>query len=160
MKLAKNRSILLVIAMILVLSLSAGMTFAYFSDHTEAKGDAKISLSGKTEIVEKYDEDQKVVSIKNIGDTDVLVRVAIYAPADTEITYSDSDWIKIGDYYYYKDILEKDATTKSDITASISGPEGVVENFDVVVVNECIPVTYEGDSIYIPDDWAQDFLSN
>jgi len=159
MKLAKNRSILIIIAMALVLSLSVGMTFAYFSDHTAAKGEAIVNLTGKTEIVEKVKDDKKTIVIKNIGNTDVLVRVAVYGPSAMTVT-PESGWTeKKGDFYYYESILQVGKSTSS-ITAYIEGPEGIVENFDVVVINECIPVTYnEDNTVFIPSDWAQDFLS-
>jgi predicted ribosomally synthesized peptide with SipW-like signal peptide len=160
MKTIKNKTFQLVIALVLVLSLSMGMTFAYFSDRTEAKGGATLTLGGKTEIEETVTDKSKEVGIKNIGETDVLVRVGIYGPSTmTEITYSGNDWEKIGDFYYYKHILPAGESAKSNITATIAGPEGVVQNFDVVVVNECVQVTYDDNVIDYPDGWPDNFLS-
>lgn len=160
MKTVKNRKILLVIAMALVLSLSVGMTFAYFSGHTEAKGEAVVHLVGKTEIVEQVDENSKVIVIKNIGNTDVLVRVGVYAPAATEVTPAEGWTQKQGDFYYYEEILPVNGET-SKIDVTIKGPVGEVENFDVVVVNECVPVTYNDDNtVVIPEGWPKGFLSN
>ena len=164
MKTVKNKKILLAIAMALVLSLSVGMTFAYFSGHTAAKGEATVALGGKTEIVEKVSNAEKIIGIKNLEDTDVLVRVGIFGPStmsEEDIKYNENDWVKKNDgFYYYRHILSGKASTESNITAAVRGPEGEVENFDVVVVNECVPVTYQDGSIYIPDDWAKDFLSS
>lgn len=163
MKTVNRKSFLLMIAVALVLSLSVGLAFAYFSDHTEAKGGAKLTLGGKTEIVEKVTDNSKTVGITNIGETDVLVRVGIYGPStmtDADIKYNASDWVKIDGFYYYKHVLEAGKDAKSDITATIKGPEGVVQNFDVVVVNECMQVTYNEDgSIATPSGWPQGFLN-
>lgn len=162
MKTVKNKKILLAIAMALVLSLSVGMTFAYFSGHTAAKGEATVALGGKTEIVEEVSDAGKIIGIKNLKDTDVLVRVGIFGPStmtEEDIDYDGDDWVKKDDgFYYYRHILEGNKSTESNITVEVKGPAGEVENFDVVVVNECVPVTYQDGSIYIPKDWAKDFL--
>ena len=75
-----NKKSLLVIAITLVLSLSVGLTMAYFSDYNAARGGRGIALGGKTELHDDYDASKKTVVIQNTGETDVIVRVAVYAP--------------------------------------------------------------------------------
>lgn len=132
----RNKVYLLVVALVLVLSLSVGLTMAYFSDYTAAKGGLTVTLGGQTEIVEEQNDDNKVIQIKNTGDTDVIVRVAVYGPG--EITYTGSDWTDGGDgYYYYNSILpagENSLTSK--LTAKWTVPEDLGDDYNVVVVQE------------------------
>ena len=103
-KIMNKKSILLAVSMALVLSLSVGVAFAYFSDYTEAKGGAVLSLGGKTEIKEDVNENQKTVTIKNTGETNIVVRVMIVGPTQMTIEPSDG-WEQNGDYYYYNKIV-------------------------------------------------------
>ena len=137
----RSKVYLLVIALVLVLSMTVGLTMAYFSDYTEAKGGIKVALGGETTIHEKQNDDNKVISIKNTGDTDVIVRVAVYGP--TAITYSESaDWEKSGDYVYYKKVLPVGATT-SEIKASWDVPADLGDDYNVVVVQESDQAVYD-----------------
>ena len=142
-----NKKILLVISLMLVLTLSVGLTMAYFSDHTEAKGGRQIALGGQTKINEKQNEDNKVITIENIGDTDVVVRVAVYGPTKIDFSKSD-DWEPDGDYVYYKHVLPAPKDGKksetSEITASWKLPEGFDpgDDFNVVVIQESEQAVY------------------
>ncbi len=134
MKTVKNRSILLVIALALVLSLSVGLTFAYFSDYTQAKGGAVVALGGETKINENPYDDHKDIVIENTGDTDVAVRIAVYGPG--EITYSESaDWVRNGDYMYYTKVLPAGQKT-SQITATWDVPADMDDDYSVVVTHD------------------------
>ena len=151
-----NKKILLVISLMLVLTLSVGLTMAYFSDHTEAKGGKQIALGGQTKINEKQNEDNKVITIENIGDTDVVVRVAVYGPTKIDFSKSD-DWEPDGDYVYYKHVLPAPKDGKksetSEITASWKLPEGFDpgDDFNVVVIQESEQAVYnEGGSVVTP----------
>ena len=116
-----NKKSLLVIAIALVLSLSVGLTMAYFSDYSAARGGKGIALGGKTELQDKYTADQKEVSIFNKGDTDVVVRVSVYAPivfgndGEQTATVSGDNWEIRGKgdtaHYYYKYVLKPGETT-------------------------------------------------
>ena len=155
-----SRKSLLVIAIALVLSLSVGMTFAYFSDHTAAAGAGPVNLGGSTEIVEPVVTDTgKEIQIVNTGDTDVIVRTKVIGPDGTQASGSGWKYDEATDYFYYTRVL-KVGETSSKLKASFSGSKIEVEQFDVLVVNDCVMVTYNADNtIAIPSDWAQDFLS-
>ena len=144
-----NKKILLVISLMLVLTLSVGLTMAYFSDHTEAKGGKQIALGGQTKINEDPYDGYKLITIENIGDTDVVVRVAVYGP--TAITYEPevaADWHRDGDYVYYTKVLPapKDGqkSETSQIKASWTLPEGFDpgDDFNVVVTQESDQAVY------------------
>ena len=156
MKTMIKNKILIVIASVLVLSLSVGFASAYFSDHEAAQGAATIQLGGQTEITEGWEDGIKHVSIENIGETEVIVRVAIYGPNtdDAKLTVAATgDWVDGGDgYYYYKKILQPgksgkpgDATPLKDLTAKVVFKQGtdLGDNFDIVVMQESAQPTYE-----------------
>ena len=141
MKAAKRRNIfLLVVALVLVLSMTVGLTMAYFSDSTEAEGGIPVTLGGQTTIIEKQNDDNKVIQIKNTGETDVVVRVAVYGP--TEISYSGSGWTDGGDGYYYYDSILPAGKTSSELTAKWDVPEDLGDDYAVVVVQESDQVVY------------------
>ena len=119
-----NKKSLLVIAIALVLSLSVGLTMAYFSDYSAARGGKGIALGGKTKLNDTYDNDSKTVVIENIGDTDVIVRVAVYAPIVKETqtaTVSGDNWEIRGEgdnaHWYYTKVLTPRGTAGSKTEA-------------------------------------------
>ena len=167
MKKFNKKSFLLVIALMLVLSLSVGLTFAYFSDRTEAEGGASLTLGGSIEIVEPtVTETGKEIVINNTGDTDVLFRVKVIGPDGTNVNpKTPSDWYHdtTTDYWYYTKPLAVGGSA-SQLDATFSGDKVAVDQFDVLVVSDCVQVTYELDGdgnnvISIPKDWNQDFLN-
>ena len=163
MKTVTKKSFLLVIAMALVLSISVGLTLAYFSDNSEAKGGAALTLGGSIKIVEPVVTDTgKQIQIVNTGETDVLVRVRVIGPSGTETKPQvAADWVYDGktDYWYYTKVLPVGGTA-SDLNATFSGSKIAVAQFDVLVVSDCVQVAYDTDNkIVKPADWYQDFIS-
>ena len=155
-----KKTILLAISFALVLSLSVGMAFAYFSDHTAAKGGASITLGGNTDIHEVVEDNSKTISIENTGETDVVVRVGIYGPSTMTVTdVEGSGWEYDEDtgFWYYDQVLTPQSST-SEITATVKAPKDQVEDFDVVVVHESAQVTYdENGKIKVPEGWVDVF---
>ena len=141
MKAVKRRTILLVVAIALVLSMTVGLTLAYFSDSTAAKGGKAVTLGGQTKIEEQQNDDNKVIWIKNTGETDVIVRVAAYGP--TEITYSGDGWTAGGDGYYYYDRVLQAGETSDPLTAKWDVPADLGDDYNVVVVHESDQVVYD-----------------
>ncbi|MBQ6439998.1 MAG: hypothetical protein IJJ06_07625 [Mogibacterium sp.] len=140
MKAVKKRTILLVVAIALVLSMTVGLTMAYFSDSTAAEGGIPVTLGGQTTIIEQQNDDNKVIQIKNTGETDVLVRVAVYGP--TAISYTGEGWTDGGDGYYYYDSILPAGKTSSKLTAKWDIPEDLGDDYSVVVVQESDQVVY------------------
>ncbi len=134
---------LLVIAIALSLLTSAGMTFAYFSDYVTAKGEATLSLSGKTDIEEKVTENRKDIAIYNTGDIDMVVRVQVFGPEGMTIT--GNGWTKAGDWYYYNEALAPGEDSKtSTLTAEISDvPVDPDNDLEIIVVHESEPAVYD-----------------
>ena len=125
---------------------------AYFSDHTEAKGGKQIALGGQTKINEDPYDGYKEIKIENTGDTDVVVRVAVYGP--TAITYTPDvadDWKQEGDYIYYTKVLPAKSET-SKIKASWTVPADLGDDYNVVVTHESEQAVYnEGGSVVTPE---------
>lgn len=162
MRSVMKRNLIFVIATVLVLSLSAGFASAYFSDHEAAQGAATIHMGGQSKIVEEVDENSKSVQIENIGDTEIVVRVAIYGPTNMKIEASD-EWTKIGDYYYYKKVLKPgdpgEKTTEGSLVASTQFPAGqdMGDQYQVVVVQECEQAHYDESNHLLPmSEWFKE----
>ena len=155
MKAFNKKSILTVIAAALVLSLSMGLTFAYFSDFEAAKGGAQLTLGSQTHIDEEVSDKGKTIVIQNTGTTDVVVRVGVYGPSTMTVTDVSGDkWEYDNGFWYYTEVI-KVGGESSELVANIKAPKGQIDNFDVVVVQECAQVVYdEYGNIKVPDGWA------
>jgi len=157
MKAFNKKSILTVIAAALVLSLSMGLTFAYFSDFEAAKGGAQLTLGSQTHIDEEVSDKGKTIVIQNTGTTDVVVRVGVYGPSTMSVTDVSGDkweYDAATGFWYYTEVIEVDGES-SPLKAEIKAPKGQIDNFDVVVVQECAQVVYDKDgNIKVPEGWA------
>jgi len=144
MKAVKRRTILLVVAIALVLSMTVGLTLAYFSDSTAAEGGIPVTLGGQTTIVEKQPTDNsKYIQILNTGDTDVVVRVSVFGP--TEITYDGEGWTEGNSGYWYYDSILHPEELSDPITATWKVPEDLGDDYNVVVIQESDQVVYDND---------------
>lgn len=157
----KSRKLITICAVLISLIASTTAAYAYFTDYEEALGGAQIKLEGQTEIHETPEDDQKTISIENTGETDVVVRVAVFGDfIDWDnTTYSDDDWMKDGDWWYYKKILKPGETT-SEIVVKIDtdAAKEAEHDFDIVVVHESARVTYDGtadNKVVKPDGWPE-----
>ena len=78
-----NRKLLITaLSLILCLSVSIGLVWAYFTDYESARGGAVLKLSGQTWLQEDVDEKGKTISIKNVDETDMVVRVMVIGDAN------------------------------------------------------------------------------
>lgn len=156
MKTVKNNKFLFVIAMALVLSMTVGLTFAFFSDYTYAKGGSSLALGSKTEIVEEVTNDSKTVMVKNTGETNVVVRAMIAGPTEMKVEAS-GNWEQDGDYYYYKKVLKPGETTGGTLVANTKDyPAGtdLGDGYQIVVVHESVQATYdENNKVEVPAGW-------
>lgn len=156
----KNRNIKLLIAAVLLVALAApAAVLAYFTDYEEAHGGALLQLEGETKIHEEADSDKKVISIENTGETDVVVRVAVFGDFVNEIEYDEKDWAKAeGDeWYYYRRILKPGESTPA-ITAWVDkeAAQEAGHDFEIVVVHESERVSYDGtaqNKVNRPEGW-------
>lgn len=149
----------LVVAAILgVMVFSVNQTLAYFTTYAVARGGVPIELGPTTTVKEKFKDWKKTIEIENTGDVPCFIRTKIIAGSLFEITASGSNWTLGSDgYWYYSEVVPVGGTTES-IEAYIKVPEDVEYSFNVVVVQECVPVSYDEDGnpcVAEGADWQQ-----
>ena len=155
----KRRSKILLacgIGLIMMITGSIG-TLAYFTDYEDAEGGAVIQLEGETELHETPEDDKKTIWIENTGDCDVIVRVAIYGSFLGKVEADEKDWVKDGEYWYYKHILEPGQST-SEIVAhvDVEAAKEAEHDFEIIVVHESERVSYDGtpeNKVVKPEGW-------
>ena len=162
MNVLKRNTVIVLIAVLLVLGASVGLTAAYFSDYEDQLGVAKLNLSGETVIEEDVTDTEKTIKIKNTGtpgeSASVVVRIQIFGPDGMTIPEGSigAGWVKGGDYYYYNKVLAPGEETTS-ITASVKDlPVDVdLSEFDIIVVQESATAVYdENNVVKCPSGWS------
>lgn len=150
----KNKKAFLALVLVSVV-IFVGATVAYFTDTIEVPNVFKTKEYG-TEVTEEFvsptdwtpgTTTDKTIVATNTGDTDVAVRISYtesWVSADGTtlglkqgnnqaaiINFDNtSDWIKEGNYYYYKNKLSKDQSTNSFI-------KSVTFNENIIADTEC-----------------------
>jgi hypothetical protein len=158
-----KRKLVIALSLILCLTASVGFTMAYFTDYENAKGGAVVKLSGQTEVKEEFDGNNKKVTIKNTGDTDMVVRLRVFGDEDhmTVNSTGNTDWLEGTDgFWYYKKVLPAGAEAsmfKVDVSGKIDPGDPI--DFEITVVHESQRVTYDGDKVAVPEGWKIDSIS-
>lgn len=131
----KRRTLLL--SFLLVLCVSVGGTLAYIVTQTEAVTNIFNPSTVSTKVNETISGTEKSnVTITNTGDTDAYIRAAIlinwvdeqgniYGSVPDSCAYTiedpaESNWTKIGGYYYYKGVVSPMGTTGDTTTNLIN----------------------------------------
>ena len=161
----KNKRLLITaICLVMCLAVSIGFTVAYFTDYEDARGGAAIHMSGRTEIEEKFDGNDKLVTVTNTSndDVDMVVRVLAYGEDLEYVSEKDGDWIKdskADNIWYYHKVLKKGESTSS-LRVKVSGAVDADDpvDFEVTVVDEAKRVVYTQDGsgnneVEIPSGW-------
>ena len=157
-----NRKVMTIFALVLCLSVTVGVSLAYFSDYEDASGGAKINLGGKTELTEGDDHAKKDIKIKNNGKTNMIVRVAIYGADEYMNLNVPDDWKKAGDFYYYQKILkgvdgdkpgDKTSTLVANVKQSWVGSTPPAFDYEVTVVHESAQAVFDGKELAVPAGW-------
>lgn len=159
MKKANKRFLLAICAVTLSLCVTVGVAFAYFTDYEMARGTAVVKLSGQTVIDEQFEDLDKVITILNNGEGDVIVRVGIYGPDEMKYKFDSGDWYhsKTDGFWYYKHVLHAGSST-SPLKVLVGGiPVGeATAEMDITVVHESLPLAAGDDEYYIvPDGWEK-----
>lgn len=152
MKRFRNKKVLTVAAVLLVLVTAVGLAGAFFSDYEHAIGQATFQLGGNTTIEEEVKGLEKTITIHNNGEGDAFVRVSIFGPEADEangikgMTVSAGDgWSEgEGGFWYYQNVLPKDGDTTAIIASIADVPVTVdLSELDIIVVHESVPVVYD-----------------
>ena len=131
MKLNRKKGILLLAAAMLILVCGVGSTLAYLATQTGQVQNTFEPAYVRSEVQETIANNVKSdVTIKNTGNVSAYIRAAIVVTwkdaagkttlpekpvLDTDYTMqlNETDWTKVGDYYYYdKSVAANDSTTK------------------------------------------------
>ena len=148
----KNKFII-VIAIALLCIVSVPSALAYFYTYAQTEGTVTVTLSDKSDIEEKIEKGEKLISIKADENSDpVFVRVKYFAPSNATITVTKNEgWTEEGEFYYYNKPIDGKADTETikDVTDStlnikIERPADMEEGetFDVVVLHEMTPALF------------------
>lgn len=146
----KYKKYLLVAAALVVIgATSIKPAMAYFTNSHQAVGTVTVHL-GDLEITPNEDAKEwtKEITVQNTGDYDVFVRVKAICGSQYSASLTSGDgWSYNNDgYYYYSDLLKKDATS-SVLKLTITPPEGLEnEEFNVVIVQEAAKAVDEKDA--------------
>lgn len=151
----------------LVCASDVGSANAYFTTYVTAEGGYTVSWEHREELHEEFHDWNKLVTVSSKeGSVPVFVRVKAYSGSTYALTYTGSDWTDGGDgYWYYKTPLAGGETTTGLNIAISNIPTTATEgtNFNVVVVYETIPATYNTDgSAQDPaaQDWSETLTSD
>lgn len=162
----RNNLALAMLAVVLVLGMSVGTAWAYFTDTTTADGSLTISVKPETDLEEDTPlGGTKTIRIRNNSEVvPVWTRVRVYSAIENEPQTAGTSWAADGDWYAYNAILEPGAQTEDlVINLQLKHPydeetgqgtqnlEGYEEN--VVVVYESVPVSYNADGQPQPANW-------
>lgn len=147
----KYRKYLLVAAALVVIgATSIKPAMAYFTNSHQAVGTVTVHL-GDLEITpnENAKEWTKEITVQNTGDYDVFVRVKAICGSQYSANLASGDGWSYSEndgYYYYSDLLAKDATS-SVLKLTITPPEGLEnDTFNVVIVQEAAKAVDEKDA--------------
>ncbi len=161
----KKHIFLAVLAVSLIMTVSVGSAWAYFTTYVEAQGGYTLSLGDETTIEENFSSWMKSLVITSEADSKpVYVRARAFSGDLYPVTYSDGEvfnqenpaveddqergvWTPKADgYYYYSKILYGGGKTNELQVKIENVPQDVTEKeFNVVVVYETTPVQYKED---------------
>ncbi len=145
------------VACALCASVGVGSAFAYYTDTTNAQGSLPYSVNPQTTITEEEpgESTDKHISIKNTTDVPCLVRVKLfYAEQNVSVNVTGENWAQLnpddGWLYFTAPLMNKDAAT-TDLFAKVDVKKETARvEFDVTVVQECVPI-YQLDGSYAGD---------
>lgn len=155
------------VAMALIITMSAGTALAYFTSNKEATGEQTLSLGfAYAKIIEEVNPQNgwKKITLRNAGEVDCYVRMKAFAAS--ELKYSDSStkpqttettiagWELEDSYYKYvggsdEGILKPGEET-SPIYVHFDIPSGG-DSYNVIIIQECTPVLYDSNGIPYAD---------
>lgn len=163
-----KRLLCLTAAMLLMISLLLAVfpvsSHAYFTSYTPSYGGWTLYDRTEIEIHEQVKNMEKSVSVENTGDVPCWVRTLLVAPVGYTLSVSGSDWVERGGFWYYTQPLPVGASTpapdsgsslKVGITVPDVGRDELQREFNVVVLSECVPVTYNENGKPDPATWDQ-----
>ena len=158
-----KRYLVLLVCLVLCISVAGiSRSSAYFTTYTKAIGGRHVVAKDTRTVPEETPEDygkKKVVAVSNTGEVPCWARVKVIHASQLDVDIDVGEgWSERNGYYYYGRILQPGEKTADNITVSVTADkEKIATDFNVVVITESIPVTYNEDgSVYAPtsdSDW-------
>ena len=161
----RNKLAVTMLAVMLVLGMGVGTAWSYFTDSTTAEGSVPVHVKPTTTITEENGPGTKTIRIRNTSENvPVYVRARVYAADELGANASGSGWSgSIDAWYDYDEPLAVGSETQPlnvsfalkhvyDETKNPTGARGGDET-NIVVVYECVPVTYDADHNPLPASW-------
>ena len=163
------------LAVVLVLGLSVGRAWSYFTDTTTVEGGLNLSVQPDTTITEEYEpktHTKKVTITNNSSMVPVYVRARAYVPSILKGKASGTKWTgtdnglsadDTNQWFVYSDVLAPGASAEQfNVSFSLPGgfdpkdnPTGAQEGdeLNIVVQYECLPVSYDASGNALPANW-------
>ena len=167
-----NRALILLASLVLIVGMAAGGTVAWLITNTGAVQNTMVPASVPITINEAVSGTSKTsVTVKNTGNTDAYIRVAIVANAVDENgnviagnapaynAVNPTNWTQIGNYYYYNGIVSSGGQTAELFTGDVNFADGEVnilaESIQVLGgYNNQKPETYAWGRTYNNGSWT------
>lgn len=162
----KRRNIVLtVVAVALVLGMSVGTAWSYFTDSTTAEGSVTLNLEPDTTITEENGPGTKTIRIRNTGQVvPVWVRARVYAAKELGANAAGDNWAgQIDDWYQFGTPVAPGAQTEPlNVSFTLKRPYDPADNPEgahdgdeqnIVVVYESVPVSYDASGNALPANW-------
>jgi predicted ribosomally synthesized peptide with SipW-like signal peptide len=168
----KRRYIILsLLAVVLVLGLSVGHAWSYFTDNTMAEGSVTLSIKPDTTITEEWEPETQTKSVIIHNKSSVVpvwVRARAYIPKQLNGKASGTNWTgsSVEDWFVYDlggQPLPPNGDTqplnvsftwpdKYDPATNPTGPQ-TGDELNIVIVYECLPASYDADGKPVPANW-------
>ena len=162
----KRKTIVLtVLAMVLVLGMSVGTAWSYFTESATVEGSVTLRVEPSTTLSEENGPGTKTIRIRNTGQlTPVWVRARVFAAKELGANAEGANWSgQIEDWYQFGTPVEAGAQTDPlNVKFTLKRGYDAVDNQDgandgdeqnIVVVYECVPVSYDADGNALPANW-------
>ena len=153
-----NRTAVLLIAIILLISTAVGSTVAFLATKTEPVENSFEYANVSCEVMQDRDTDGSIVQVKNTGTISAYIRAAVVANwidkagniaasvpegYSCELTCSSGSWVQGTDgFFYYLLPVAPDALTEGNLlTCTVTCPETPGYTLSVEVLAEAIQST-------------------
>lgn len=140
----KNKKVLIISIIMILILIMSGTVYAYFTTYAEASGNVTF-IFNDTEIAVTSKLENGKLNIENIGDEDTFVRAKVLIPDYAKVSSNSANWtLKIDGYWYYDKVLEtgnKSTTLQLNITIN----DRETREFNAVTNAEAIRVCYNED---------------
>ena len=148
-----NRTAVLLIAIILLISTAVGSTVAFLATKTEPVENSFEYADVSCEVTQNCDTDGSIVQVKNTGTISAYIRVAVVAnwmegdyiaasvPEEYSyhLTCSSANWVRGTDgFFYYLLPVAPDASTDGSLLCTVTCPENPEYTLSVEVLAEAI----------------------